>query len=242
MRTIILSVIILSLTLGAFSQEERKMIREGNKLYENKQFDEAAYKFEKAYEKNPDEYKLLNNIGASQYRNGLFNESAMSYENLLKMSGTKKEKADAFYNIGNSYLQAADYQKSIEAYRNALRLDPEHDLSRYNMAVATKIQEQQQQQQDQQQQQGDGDGENNQDQQDKQDGDKKEEQNQDNENNQNEDKKENEQNQPEPKDNEMSREEMERFLESLQQQEKDVQEKVKKEKFKTQQRIVEKEW
>ncbi len=46
--------------------------------------------------------------------------------------------------MGNSYLQSAEYDKSIEAYKNAIKLNPNHDMSRYNMAVATKIQEQQQ--------------------------------------------------------------------------------------------------
>ena len=35
---------------------------------------------------------------------------------------------------------------------------------------------------------------------------------------------------------------MERYLEALQQQEKDVQDKVNKEKFKTQKRVIEKNW
>ncbi|MDD2635897.1 MAG: tetratricopeptide repeat protein [Bacteroidales bacterium] len=234
-------LLLLSLTIFASAQEERKIIREGNEYYNSTDFDKSALNYKKAYKINPESHKLLNNIGASQYRNGMFTESAMNYENFLKMTGSKKEKADAFYNIGNSYLQAADYQKSIEAYQNSLRMDPNHDMSRYNMAVATKIKEQQQQQK-QDQEQGDGDGEDNQDQQDKKDGDENKEETQGNEDQQNEEQNQEQQEQPQPKDNEMSREEMERFLESLQQQEKDVQEKVKKEKFKMQQRVVEKDW
>ncbi|PLX06973.1 MAG: aerotolerance regulator BatC [Marinilabiliales bacterium] len=241
MKTIIISILLLTISLSVFSQEERKVIREGNDYYNEGDYDNAISKFRKAYEMKPEENRLLNNIGASQYRNGMFSESAMTYENLLKMAGTREEQADAFYNIGNSYLQAADYEKSIEAYQNALRLNTNHDLSRYNMAVATKIQEQQQQQQDQQQQQGDCDGENNQDKKD-QEGDQNQDKSQGNQDQQNEDQEQDKQEQSQPKENEMTREEMERFLESLQQQEKDVQEKVKKEKFKTQQRIVEKEW
>lgn len=239
MKAVFIVILFLSIVSTLFSQEERKIIREGNEYYKENDFDNAVSKFQKAYEITPEQNGLLNNIAASQYRNGMFNESALSYENFLKMAGTKKDKADAFYNMGNSYLQAADYKNSIDSYRNALRLDPEHDKSRYNMAVATKIQEQQQQQQQQDQEQGDGD--NNQDQQEKNDDNNdKNDQNQDKQNDQNQDKEQEQKSQP--KDNEMSREEMERFLESLQQQEKEVQEKVKKEKFKTQQRIVEKEW
>ncbi len=245
MRTFVVLILLSIISSLSFSQEERRIIREGNKSYENKDYDKALSKFAKAYKMKPEQNELLNNIAASQYRNGIFKDAGATYENVLKMSGTRKEKADAFYNIGNSYLQAADYKKSVEAYQNALRLNPNHDLSRYNMAVATKIQQQQQQQQQQQGEDQNQDNQNqdeqNQDNQDKNEDNKdKNQDKQDNKENKNEDKQKNEQQQS--PQNKMSREEMERFLESLQQQEKDVQEKVNKEKFKAQQRVVEKEW
>jgi len=242
MQFLIYTVAFIFVATLVYSQEERKIIREGNKFYNDKKNDEAELNYNRALKINPDTKELYNNIGASQYRNGKFSDATTNYENFLKFAGTRKEKADAFYNIGNSYLQAADYDKSIQAYKNALKLDPTHDMSRYNMAVATKIKEsggsgqnQQQQQQDKQDQQ-DKDQQNQDNQDDKKD---KGDQNQ-NKDEENKDKKEDKK--PEPKDNEMSREEMEQFLESLQQKEKDVQEKVKKEKFQTQQRVIEKEW
>ncbi|NCA80672.1 MAG: tetratricopeptide repeat protein, partial [Sphingobacteriia bacterium] len=208
--------------------------------YNEGDYDEAELKYKKAMEMNPQLFELYGNTANAQYRNAKFNDAALNYENVMKMSGNRNEKADAFYNMGNSYLQATEYDKSIEAYKNAIKLNPNHDMSRYNMAVATKIQEQQQSgggggqgesQQDKDQQNKD---KNQNAQKDK--GDKGEDQNND------QDKDKQEKNQPQPKDNQMSREEMERFLESLQQQEKNVQEKVKNEKFKAQQRVVEKEW
>jgi Ca-activated chloride channel homolog len=224
------------------AQEERKVIREGNKAYNEGNYDDAELKYQKAMETNPQLFELYGNTANTQYRNAKFNDAALNYENIMKMSGNRNEKADAFYNMGNSYLQAAEYDKSIQAYKNALKLNPKHDMSRYNMAVATKIQEQQggggqnQQQQDKNQQdKNDHNKDKNQnDQKDK--GDNGDDQNND------QNKDEQEKKQPQPKDNQMSREEMERFLESLQQQEKNVQEKVKNEKCKAQQRVVEKEW
>ncbi|NLB86528.1 MAG: tetratricopeptide repeat protein [Bacteroidales bacterium] len=239
-RTLILFVFLSLITANIYSQEERKIIREGNKSYKNKDFDNSELNFKKAMEINPELSKLHGNISASQYRNGKFNDARTSYENVLKLSGNNKEKADAFYNIGNSYLQAAEYDKSIQAYKNAIRLNPEHDQSRYNMAVATKIQEQQQSGDNQNQDQ-------NQDNQENQDKD----QNQDNKNQDNQDKQNQDQDQDQKqedtkqeqsRDNQMSREEMERYLEALQQQEKDVQDKVNKEKFKSQKRVIEKNW
>ncbi|HOZ29382.1 MAG TPA: tetratricopeptide repeat protein [Bacteroidales bacterium] len=239
---LIFAFVFMLISVFSYSQEERRTIREGNKFYNDKDYDNAELNYNKALKINPDTKELYNNIGTSQYRNGKFTEAATNYENFLKFTGNRKEKADAFYNIGNSYLQAAEYDKSIQAYKNALKLDPTHDLSRYNMAVATKIKESGGSGQNQQQQQQD-----NQDQQDKKDQNKDNKNDQKDKGDQNENKdQENKDKQqdkkPQPKDNEMSREEMEQFLESLQQKEKDVQDKVKKEKFQIQQRVVEKEW
>lgn len=246
MKTILKSIILVGflsyIATSLSAQEERKIIRDANKSYNDKKYDDSELKNKKALEMNPEFNELYGNTAASQYRNGKFNDAATNYETLLKFAGNNKQKSDAFYNIGNSYLQSAEYDKSIQAYRNSLKLNPKHDMSRYNMAVATKIQEQQQ-----------GGGENQQ-QQDKNQQDKNDQNKDKNKNNQedkgdkgddqknDESKDEQKKNQPQPKDNQMTREEMERFLESLQQQEKNVQDKVKKEKFKTQQRVVEKEW
>jgi len=240
MKNIILTILMLGIVVSAFAQEERHIIREGNEYYKNKEYDKAELNYKKAMEINPEATTLINNTANAQYRNGLFTDAASSYENYLKLAGSKKEKADAFYNIGNSYLQAAEYDKSIQAYQNALKMDPTHDQSRYNMAVATKIQEQQQG--------GGGQGQQNQDK-DDQNKDKNKDQNKDkgdkgnSDQNKDQDKKDDKkENQPQPKENQMTREEMERFLESLQQEEKNLQEKLNKEKFKAQQRVVEKEW
>ncbi|MDD4150410.1 MAG: tetratricopeptide repeat protein, partial [Bacteroidales bacterium] len=94
MKNIFLSILLLSLTIVAYTQEERKVIREGNKYYNTKDYDKSALNYKKAYKINPESHNLLNNIGASQYRNGMFTESAVNYENFLKMTGSKKEKAD----------------------------------------------------------------------------------------------------------------------------------------------------
>lgn len=218
---------VLVLSCNLFSQEERRIIREANKLYKQGEYAEAESKFNKAKEISPETLQLESNIGASKYRQGLFGGALSSFSNILELSDNNKEKADAFYNIGNTLLQAGEYDKSIQAYRSALRLDPEHDRSRYNMAVATKIKEQQQQQQQNQDDEQD----------DKEDHDQDQDQSQNQDDNQ--DKQEDQQQQDQ---SEMSREEMERFLQALENQERDLQEKLQKEKFKSEKRQIEKNW
>ncbi len=233
-------MLILAINI-TYAQEERKIIRQGNKNFKEKNFDHALLNYKKATEINPDLLELNNNIGIANYRSDNFNDAASSFDVYLKNITDNKQKAEAFYNLGNSYLQAKEYDKSIQSYKNALRLDPTHDKSRYNMAVATKIQQQQQNQnnQNQNQQQNQQNQQNNQNK-----DNKKQDKNKDNNQNENDNKDRNnkQQSSPQQQDNKMSREEMERFLESLQQKERDLQEKLNKEKFKIQKRNIEKDW
>lgn len=244
MKTIIISILIILVSgFSSVAQEERSIIREGNKFFNNKEYEKAELNYKKALEINDKEDRLWNNIGTAQYRGGNYSNADSSFFKTLEYAKTNKEKANAYYNIGNTRLQAGDYENSIKAYQNALKLDPTHDQSRYNMAVATKIQEQQQggsgedQQQDKNQQNQKDQGK---DQKDKND---KKDQGQGNQDKKQDDQKDKgDQKQPQPKESQMTREEMERFLESLQQKEKDVQQKIEKEKYNSQQRVVEKEW
>lgn len=215
----IISIIALSATIS-FAQEERSQIRKGNKAYGEGNYGKAAEQYDKALQTNPAEVSVYKNSGAANYRNDQFEKSANAYSELLRTDLTDKQKAEAYYNLGNTYMQANKYKESVEQYRNALKLDPTHDKSRHNMAVATKILQQQQQNQ---QQNG---GDNNQQNQDKQDQNKDQQQNQDKQD-QNKDKQDQQQ-QQQNNDQNMSREEMERYLESLSQKEKETQDKVQK--------------
>lgn len=241
-KIIFFAVISLTFNTLAFTQVERRDVREGNKRYAAKEYDAAQKKYEEALTKNPQQDKLYNNIGAAQFRKGKFENSATTYESVLQHADDGRSQAESYYNLGNSYLQMGEYDKSVAAYRNALRLDPTHDKSRYNMSVATKIKQEQQQQQGQDQQQGDGQGDKQQQQQQQDSQQNKDGQQQEQEQQQQQNQQVQEQEQQSGAQDEMKRDEIERYLESLQEKEKDVQEKVNKERFKARRRKVDKEW
>ena len=150
MKTTIAIIAVLILAAStSFAQEERSLIRKGNKAYEEGNFGKAADQYDKALKTNPAEVSVYGNSGAANYRNDQFEKSVNAYNEYLRTDLTDKQKAEAYYNLGNTYMQANKYKESVESYRNALKLDPTHDRSRHNMAVATKIMQQQQQNQQQ---------------------------------------------------------------------------------------------
>ena len=73
------------------------------------------------------------------------------------------ESGTGYYNRGNALAKLGQYQEAIDAYDQAISLDPDNDDARFNRELVQKALEQQQQQQ-QQQQQGDQQQEQSQDQ------------------------------------------------------------------------------
>jgi len=55
--------------------------------------------------------------------------------------------AQAWYNMGNVFMQDKKYAESIDAYKNALRRNPKDDEARYNLRLAQLLLKKQQQDQ-----------------------------------------------------------------------------------------------
>ena len=235
-----LILIVLLMVISAYGQNERKVIRDGVRAYEDGEYATAEVQFRKAENINQESYEADFNTGAALYSQEKYEETVKQYESLLAQADDTEKAAQIWHNIGNSLLEAQQYEPSIEAYKNSLRKDPADEDTRYNLAYAKqKLKEQQQQQQQQQQDQDqDKNQDKNQDQQ-EQDKDKENDQQEQDKNEDQEDQQEQEQ-QPAPRD--ISKEDAERMLKAIQQQEKDVKEKVDKNKAAAAKVKTEKDW
>ena len=226
-----LILLVLMVVISAYGQNERKVIRDGVRAYGDGEFEEAEVQFRKAENINQELYEAEFNTGAALYGQEKYEETVKQYESLLDQTDDPGRTAQIWHNIGNSLLEAQQYGPSIEAYKNSLRKNPSDEDTRYNLAYAKqKLEEQQKENQDsdqdQQEQDRDQDKENDQQEQDRE---------QDKEN----DQQEREQ-QPVPR--EISKEDAERMLQAIQQQEKDVKEKVDKKKAAVAKVKTEKDW
>ncbi len=242
MKRLYLTFLILAVIISAYGQNERKVIRDGIRAYDEGVFDEAEVQFRKAESINQESFEAEFNTGAALYEQKKYEETVKQYKRMLEKSDQSEFTAQIWHNIGNSLLEAQQYGPSIEAYKNSLRNNPNDEDSRYNLAYAKqKLQEQQQQQnqdkQDQQNQDKQDQQKQDQQKQDKQD--KQDQQNQDKQDQQNQDKQDQQQ-QPQP--HEISKEDAEHILNAIQQQEKDVKEKVDKKKATVAKVKTEKDW
>lgn len=116
---------------------------EGNRQYKLRNYEEAQKYYEKAIEGGNADYKTQFNLGDSYYQQGKFDDAAKKFEEIVETAKTKKDKANAYHNLGNSWLKKKDYQKSIDAYKNALKNNPADEETRYNLAYAQKKLEEQ---------------------------------------------------------------------------------------------------
>jgi len=204
-------------------------------------------------------------------------EARQAFQKSLKGNDDTRMQSDAWHNIGNSLLMEQDPENAIEAYKAALRANPQNEAARYNLSYALRMlndeQEQNEQEQNEQEQQGEGEqeqneqeqqgeGEQEQSEQDQQ-GEGEQEQNEqeqqgEGEQEQNEqeqqgegEQEQNEQEQqgegeqpaaPEQIEGQISKEDMERILESLERGEEEVQAKLMRAKSQGKKKKIEKDW
>ncbi len=237
---VLLCLLLCSTVVEA--QVERRFIRQGNRYYldgvkdttrlDTASFVKAEVAYRKALEKRPTDPQWNFNLSNSRYKQMQFAEASEAFRKLAEQSEQPSEKARALHNLGNSLLFEQKIDESIEAYKEALRNNPSDLDTKYNLAYAQWLKKQPPEQQDQNQ---DKQQDQNQDQQ------NQDQQNQDqNQDQQNQDQDQNQNQQPPPT---ISQQNAEQLLQALENAEREIQERVKKEQAQQARPIrVEKEW
>lgn len=202
-----------------YGQGGKKFLRQGNSKYYKNSYPESEILYRKALETDTRSTDALFNLGDALYRQNKFDDASRQYIASSETGNDPIRKSQSYYNLGNALLRNNKIEESIEAYKNSLRLNPAFPEAKYNLAYAQDMLKKQQQQQDQQ----------------KSDQDKKEEQKQKQDQNQNQDNKDQNKNQDQQQQQQqqkqgISREDAERILNALANDEKKVQEKVKEAK------------
>ena len=238
-------------------------LSQGALAIENNEFitGEVAYRKAIAIEENKATGSY--NLGNAYYKNSKNEEALSRFVNAAKVATTKPQAHQAFHNLGNALMNQKEYSGAVEAYKNALRNNPSDDQSRYNLALAKDLLEKNPPQEGEDDQDKDQDNQDKKDQQDKKDDqDKNQDQEKDPNDNQNpedkkgdeqEDKKEPQepkdpkdeqakQQQQQPADGQLSPQQVKNLLESMNNQEKKVQDKINAKKQKGVKIKSEKDW
>ncbi|UKK52762.1 tetratricopeptide repeat protein [Prevotella sp. E2-28] len=230
---IFLLLTVMSVSSYADNRQARKLIRKGNALYRTEKRQEAQVNYLKAYRADSTDARVLYNLSTSMFpadyklvQKERCDTMAQMFERSARAETNPLRKAQAYHNEGVAYQGVKDFGKAIEAYKNALRNNPNDDESRYNLVLCQRQlknqnggnnnQQQNQDQQDQNQQQQQKEQE------------KKQQEQQD---------KQQEQQEPP-----MSKENAEQLLNAAMQQEKETQKRMKENLQQTRRRRIEKNW
>jgi len=221
---VLLSLLFLFTSVSA--EDYVDLVKRGNQEFTNGNYDVAREQYHKAETKLPESPELHYNLAGAAYKLGEYELAVEGYSKAFNTADIAVE-AQAHYNLGNTYFRMGDYQNAIKSFENSLNINPDDLDAKFNLELArkmlkeqTKPEQQEQQQQQQQQQQ-----EQKQDQQ-QQDQQNQKQQDQENQGESNQDQQQQQQ-QQQPKD-EISKEDAERILNALRDDEQDIQKKIKR--------------
>lgn len=231
--------------LPAFAQVDKRDVRRGNADFRKENYKEAEIDYRKALVKDSLSMAANYNLANTLYREGDMEQAGKVLERIKEVAPSTPSAADYYYNLGDVAIAKQDWQGAVDAFKNALLLNPSDMDAKENYIYAKKKLEDQQNQQNQDNQDQnnqDNQAQNNQDNQDQnndQNQDQNNDQNQDDQNDQNKDNDQNDQNKDqnnnqnknsqgqEPKITPQAAQQM---LQAIQAKEKETQDKVNKQK------------
>lgn len=138
MRNILYIVLLLNSVL-LFGQEKDKNLYNGNQSFKEKKYADAEADFRVTEsKKSPKKATAGYNLGNSVYRQNQQGEAKIKYIQALEHAKTKEEKHRIYHNLGNTFMLEKNYEAAAEAYKNALRNNPNDEETRYNYALAKR--------------------------------------------------------------------------------------------------------
>jgi Ca-activated chloride channel family protein len=118
------------------AQEADQDIKNGNDLYKQQKYEPAAQAYDQALTKDPLNKTALFNRASTTYRLSKYSEAIKSFDDIVAKSSESGEKSKAYYNKGAILSSQKRLEESIEAYKNALRQNPDDKEARENLQKA----------------------------------------------------------------------------------------------------------
>jgi Cytochrome c biogenesis factor len=212
---ILLSIFVCA---GGFAQSDRQYIRNGNKLFHQQNYAKAEVEYRKAISKNSNNSQAIYNLGNALLMQQKDSAATSLFQKSGKIETSKIRKAMSYHNIGVICQKHQMYGDAINAYKEALRNNPNDNQTRYNLALCKRLLKNQPKDKNKQ----------NNKQKDKKNKDKnKKDKDKDKQNNNNKDQNKQDKKQQQPKDR-MSKENAEQLLNAAMQEEKATQQRISK--------------
>ena len=128
---------------------ERKLVRDGNKQFEARNYNNSLKKYDEAYLKDSTKYEVLYNRANGYYQKkaNTPNDAELTYEtsNALyeKIAAdtllTDVQRAEIYRNLGETLFSQQEYEAALNTFRESLRLNPADKETKYNYVLTKRI-------------------------------------------------------------------------------------------------------
>jgi Ca-activated chloride channel family protein len=163
---LILLICILNTLINAQGVESKIALKKGNETYKNGSYDTSLSNYESSFLNDTSNFKAIYNKGNASFMKGDFDDARKNYNHYLNSSKDNIDKANAHFNIGNSYLTQYNkqvkeqseqpnsefLQNAIEQYKSSLRYNSDDNDARHNLSYAMRLIQQNKDQQNKDQQ------------------------------------------------------------------------------------------
>jgi tetratricopeptide (TPR) repeat protein len=254
MKQFIIAVLLMLQASVLFAQQEKKFIKKGNDLYQQQNYKDAEKNYRLSLGKTDKTVEGNFNLGDALYKQKRYDDAGKQFDKIAATSASNKAvMAKAYHNLGNSLLESKKLEESVAAYKKSLLNNPQDDETRYNLAYAQeKLKQKQNQDKNNKNNKNNKDknkdknkdnkDQNNKDKDKNKDDKNKDDKDKQNQDKNNQDKKDQGQQDQKPDPNNVSKDDAERMLEALNNDEKQTQDKLKNKKIKGARMRIEKDW
>jgi len=134
---LLFTVLLFAFPTVARSDSFSSLNKKGNRNYNGGLFDEALKYYLEAEVKNPTSPELSYNLGNVFYQKQNYKEALSKYSKALDLKDSL-DLANDYYNLGNTFYRSGKYQQAIETYQRSLGINPEDEDAKYNLELVKK--------------------------------------------------------------------------------------------------------
>lgn len=130
------SIFIIVLAMPLYAQNKGGSLTKGNELYRASEYEKAEMEYNKVLEQENGNYKAAYNKGNALFRQKKFKEAAEAYTVSAGNTNDKEEQFRSLHNKGTALARQDDLPGAIAALKQALKINPNDDDCRFNLAKA----------------------------------------------------------------------------------------------------------
>ncbi|HEY0058344.1 MAG TPA: tetratricopeptide repeat protein [Flavisolibacter sp.] len=146
-------LMVSSLATSPLMAQQSAALEKGNGYYREAQFDLAERQYRLALRKDSANKAAQHNLANALYRQRKYDAATTTLQQMRQGLVDKELRGRSHFNEGAIYSRQKDLEKSIDAYKHALRNNPTDKEARENLQKALLALKQQQREQQSQQKQ-----------------------------------------------------------------------------------------